>query len=559
MNPSRQPDVSLYELAISSDPQPQPLQISPTTFKSLVGIMVDLLIEQQIPATIWLKLPRGEVWRAEIERFCQFATAPYTIYVLQTHQDNFSIKSPLDTPDRPDADRPDANRPGSGVSAVGEPFLNWNEFDTPDESSPQAVMVDERETSSAPKPLGSKLHFLPLSGDSQLKREYFLMVSSPDFYGLVLAHRPRSMRSKPEANSKAEANSLESAFATKSSHLVEENLEQKHPLLGLFSFDVSTIKHVLDGINQAICFGQPATKSNTEIAELLMSWEDGVNQGLFSSLNPLLVGRLLTKQIQRQEEIWRSGAVYRRQADHLSPLRQENEELLAALRQKDEFMKTLGQELRTPLTNMKTALSLLNSPHIKPPQRQRYMDMISRECDRQSSLITSVLDLVQIESEVEQTPMEPLRLTDLVPGVVSTYQPLAQEKGLMLGYTIPEDLPPVSCVHQWLKQIVINLLHNSIKFTPSGGQVWVKAKQQGNVIQIEFRDTGIGIAQSELPRIFDRFYRIRGTSDDAGGAGLGLSIVQQLLLCCGGSISVKSKPSEGSIFSVVLPIYEHQK
>lgn len=557
MNPLRQPDVSLYELAISSDPQPQPLQISPTTFKSLVGIMVDLLIEQQIPATIWLKLPRGEVWQAEIERFCQSATAPHTIYVLQTHQDNFSIKHRSDELDRSELDRPG----NVGVSSAGDALLNWNEFDAPDDSVPRAVMVDDRETQSASEAPTSKIHFLPLSGDSQLKREYFLMIAAPEFYGLVLAHRPRSMRSKPETNSKAENSFLESAsaFAAKSGHVVEENLEQKHPLLGLFSFDVSTIKCVLNGINQAICFGQPATKSNIEIAELLMSWEDGIKQGLFQSLDPLLIGRLLTKQVQRQEEIWRSGAVYRRQADHLTPLRQENEELLAALHQKDEFMKTLGQELRTPLTTMKTALSLLNSPQIKPPQRQRYMDMISRECDRQSSLITSVLDLVQIESEVEHAPMEPLRLTDIVPGVVSTYQPLAQEKGLMLGYTIPEDLPPVSCVHQWLKQIVINLLHNSIKFTPSGGQVWVKARQQGNTIQIEFRDTGIGIAQSELPKIFDRFYRVRSTGEDAGGAGLGLSIVQQLLLGCGGSISVKSKPSEGSIFSVVLPIYNSQK
>jgi len=205
---------------------------------------------------------------------------------------------------------------------------------------------------------------------------------------------------------------------------------------------------------------------------------------------------------------------------------------------------------------MKTALTLLNAPALKPAQRQRYMEMLSQECDRQSALITSVLDLVQLEDVTDQTPMQPLRLTDAVPGVVSTYQPLAQEKGIMLAYTIPEDLPAVSCLGSWLRQIVINLLHNGIKFTPSGGKVWVKAKQQGDFVEIEFRDTGIGIAPAEIPKIFDRFYRVRqNPGEDSGGSGLGLSIVQQLLLRCGGSISVRSKLSEGAIFSVLLPIY----
>jgi signal transduction histidine kinase len=150
--------------------------------------------------------------------------------------------------------------------------------------------------------------------------------------------------------------------------------------------------------------------------------------------------------------------------------------------------------------------------------------------------------------------MESLRLSEIIPGIVSTYQPLAQEKGIMLAYTVPEDLPPISCFSPWLKQIAINLLQNSIKFTASGGRVWVRAKQQGDTIQLEFRDTGIGIAATEIPRVFDRFYRIRQAGDDGNGVGLGLAIVQQLLIRCGGSISVKSRLGEGSVFCVALPI-----
>lgn len=544
MNLSAPPDVSLYELATSSEPPPQPLQISPTTFKSLIGIVIDLLLEQQISATVWLKLPKGEIWQAELERFYQSATAPCTVYCLQTHQEHAFNQTNSNPSDRPD------QKNGSG-----EPTL-WNDIERAAScNSHETVVLDDlREITSQTADAQitrSHVYTLPLSADSQLKREYFLLVASSELCGLILAHRPRSIHPRAEAS----VQDGNASASPKQTPAVEESLEQKHPLLGLCSFDQALLRQVSAGINRAICFGQPATTSNVEIEPLLISWDELVPNQTTPALNPTLMGRLLTKQVQRQEEIWRSGSVYRRQAEQTGTLRQENEELLTASRLKDEFIKTMGQELRTPLTTMKTALSLLNSPHLKPPQRQRYMDMLSHECDRQSSLISSVLDLVQLESSVEQMPMESLRLTDIVPGVISTYQPLAQEKGLMLGYTIPEDLPPVSCVNHWLKQIVINLLHNSIKFTPSGGQVWVRARIQDSCIQMEFRDTGVGIAQSDLPKIFDRFYRSRGTGEDFSGAGLGLSIVQQLLLRAGGAISVKSKPGEGSIFNVLLPIY----
>ncbi|HEY9710782.1 MAG TPA: HAMP domain-containing sensor histidine kinase, partial [Oculatellaceae cyanobacterium] len=213
-----------------------------------------------------------------------------------------------------------------------------------------------------------------------------------------------------------------------------------------------------------------------------------------------------------------------------------------------------AQELRTPLTNMKTALKLLDSAQLKPAQRQRYMKLLNTQCDRQSSLIAGLLDLVQLESEPQPTVIPSVKLADIVPGVVSTYQPLAQEKGIQLGYTIPTEIPPVFCLETWLRQIIINLLHNSLKFTQSGGQVRVGVTLQGQYVQLAISDTGIGIAASEIPKIFDSFYRGRSTTNEETGAGLGLTIVQQLLLRCGGSISVTSRAGEGSNFKVLLPI-----
>jgi signal transduction histidine kinase len=260
------------------------------------------------------------------------------------------------------------------------------------------------------------------------------------------------------------------------------------------------------------------------------------------------MNQLLAKQLLRQDEINRQIVTVR-----TTKLQQQNQELHNKEQLKDEYLKNVCQELRIPLTHMKTALSLLNSPNLKPPQRQRYLQMLNTQCDQQNSLITGLLDLVQLEHDLDATTLESVRLSDIVPGVVSTYQPVAQEKGIMLAYTVPTELPAVWCVSGGLRQIVINLLHNSIKFTPNGGQVWVRARLQGDRVQLEFRDTGIGIPENEIPKIFDRFYRVRTTAaEDHGGAGLGLTIVQQLLLRCGGSIVVKSKVNEGSTFTVQL-------
>lgn len=270
-----------------------------------------------------------------------------------------------------------------------------------------------------------------------------------------------------------------------------------------------------------------------------------------------MTDQLMLKLLQHQEELWRRLSSYRKQTEQAEELQLKNEELLNAIQLKDEFLNMVVQELRTPLTSMKTALSLLGSPNLKLPQRQRYIQLLNTECDRQNSLISGLLNLAQIE-QAGETTMQALILADVIPGIVSTYQPLAQEKEIMLAYTIPNTLPPVATLAPWLRQMIVNLLHNSIKFTSPGGRVWVRAKQQGDYVQIDVQDTGIGISSSEIPKIFNRFYRVRpGMSEDEGGAGLGLAIVQQLLLRCGGSITVNSRLGQGSTFSVLLPVHSH--
>jgi signal transduction histidine kinase len=489
------PEISLYELAANSEQTPFVLQTSPVTFKSLVSSLIDLLVEQQIPAAIWAKMPRGEAWQAEIDRYSQATALPQAVYLFRNQKES---EEPVNSQTTEDA-----------TLAVSE--------EQHDDAIHKPPLVSLRSLS-----------------ESQLKRDYFLLIWSKQFCALLVAYRPKTQAVRSDG--------ADLSFDS----VQEEPTEKKQSLSVLLSMEPQTIYQFLDRLKQFV-----ATPDVTAWETLLAHQPSALSAGL--------VGQLFTKQIQRQEDIWQRATTYRKQAEMAHLLQLQNEELLNAIRLKDEFLNNVGQELRTPLTNMKTALTLLNSPSLKPPQKQRYMDLLVKECDRQSSLITSLLDLVSLDQMAEQTTIQALRLSDVVPGVVSTYQPLAEEKGVRLAYTVPEELPPVSCLNTWLKQIVINLLHNSIKFTPRGGQVWVRAKRQGDYVQLEFRDTGIGIPPSEIPKIFDRFYRVRqAVEEDSGGAGLGLTIVQQLLLHCGGSISVKSRLSEGSTFNVLLPIFRLQ-
>ena len=478
---------SLYELVANSEETPFTLQVSPATFKSTVANLVDLLIEQQIPAVVWSKMPRGEAWQTTLDRYYELENLPQAVYLLKNQREEISDDS---------------------------------------------VQLSEQGDRGATHSFVTSVSLVP---ESQLKREYFLLIWSEQFCCLLMARRSRVPQATIEPLKSGQ----------------EDSPDKKQSLSLLFSLDQSVIQQFLGQLNRELPLVDPSK------CEIQAPWSTLVDRVKPLPLDARLIEQIFTKQIYRQEELWQRSTNYRKQAELASLLQMQNEELLTAIQLKDEFLNNVGQELRTPLTNMKTALTLLNSPNLKAPQKQRYLDLLVKECDRQSALITSLLDLVSLDQRAEPTAIQSLRLSDVVPGVVSTYQPLAEEKGVRLAYTVPESLPPVACLSMWIKQIVINLLHNAVKFTPRGGQVSVRAKQQGDYVQLEFRDTGIGIAPSEIPKIFDRFYRVRQTIEaDTGGSGLGLTIVQQLLLHCGGSISVKSRIGEGSTFDVLLPIYQ---
>ncbi|NMG10052.1 DICT sensory domain-containing protein [Brasilonema sp. UFV-L1] len=506
-------DVSVYQqLTSGMQTLPQFLPHSPATLLSLLRSQVDLLIEQQIAATLWIKLPPGKIWHSEIQRYHQQLTVSDVIRTLRIEESKTEVEK--------EGEDAQIMRQSDAENC----FVSVSEFPRFHEQSPPSKLLQVEEPTqyvsfcappSSPISLSSQSLRVQILPNSLLQREYFVMVLSSQFCCLILAHRP---------------------FRKGNNSLAKASRKNNPPLLAVTTFEGQIIQQALDIIKQAI----------TPESSLLIP-ADFICP---PAPSPTLMSQLLAKQLQRQDEIHRQITMRR-----VARMQQKNQKLHEMLQLKDEYLSNVCQELRAPLTHMKTALSLLSSPHLKPTQRQRYFQMLKQECDRQNALITGVMDLVQLERDLAQMPLEIVRLSEVVPGVVSIYQPLAREKGIMIAYTVPTELPAVWCVSGGLRQIVINLLSNSLKFTSIGGQVWVQARVQGDYVQLEFRDTGIGITDSEIPKIFDRFYRLRSTTtQDPGGVGLGLSIVQLLLCRCSGSVSVKSKLCEGSTFTVRLAI-----
>jgi signal transduction histidine kinase len=500
MQSYQEQEVSLHRLLQLSAATPDYVQVKPKGFRAILQSTVEFLEAHSIQANLLVKLPVGDTWHEDVSRYGQGLVSPHQVFRF------VRLDSALSLP-----------------------------------SSQSAEVV------------------LPLSVGHTWRGDYFVVVQSETFAAMVVAHRlqPLSATALGDNQRLAEAqHSSEADDDDDGSPVIEEPQAARSSYLSvccsanpdLVATVVSAICHQ---INQSV-----AAEADTDLVTLTQQWSQMRATQTLTPAYLALVDRWLNWQIKRQEHLRQSASTYRRQALGMSSLSTQNEVLLNTLRLKDDFLNTVGQELRTPLTTIKTALTLLDSPHLKPLQRQRYMEMISHECDRQSALISGVLNLLQMETSMGQTQLAPLNLAETVPPVVSTYQPLAAEKGIMLAYTIPRQVPAVSCPDSWLRQIMIHLLNNSLKYTLSGGRVWVTARSTPKYAEIEVRDTGTGISASDLPRIFDHFYRGRNLPpDETEGAGLGLSIVKQLLLYCGGSVVARSQPEEGTTIAVRLPLH----
>ena len=219
-----------------------------------------------------------------------------------------------------------------------------------------------------------------------------------------------------------------------------------------------------------------------------------------------------------------------------------------------DFVSNLSHELRTPLASLKALAETLQDGALDdPPAARRFIDQIQVETDALTQMVTELLELSKIESGRFALGLTPASACDLLNSASSRMQLQAERAGISLRVECPEELPPIKIDSQRLEQVLVNLIHNAVKFTRSGGEVVLEAESSDGLVRFAVRDTGIGIPEEAVTRIFERFYRV-DKSRTGGGTGLGLSIAKHIVDAHGGKIWAESVEGRGSTFYFSIPV-----
>ena len=223
---------------------------------------------------------------------------------------------------------------------------------------------------------------------------------------------------------------------------------------------------------------------------------------------------------------------------------------------RSEFVANVTHELKTPLTSIRGFIELLKSGDRDEETRQYFYDVLDIEAERLHHLIDDMLVLSQIENAKDDVQTVPCNLNQEIETVLRRAKPIAEKNGIVLRLEAEEAFLVASSPTR-LQQLFGNLVENAIKYNKPQGRVTVTLQRQRNMVLVKVKDTGIGIPQEHLPRLFERFYRVDSSrSREIGGTGLGLSIVKHLVYLYHGDVSVESVVGEGSVFTVRLPLLE---
>jgi PAS domain S-box-containing protein len=235
--------------------------------------------------------------------------------------------------------------------------------------------------------------------------------------------------------------------------------------------------------------------------------------------------------------------------------KEAEEKLKEAMEIKSQFISTVSHELRTPLASMKEAISIVSDEvagKINKDQRN-FLNIAERNINRLVRLINDVLDFQKLEAGKMKAHIQENNINEVVEEVQKTMLPSAKKKGIDILLELDDSLPKARFDRDKIIQVLTNLVSNAIKFTEQG-RVSVGVQPRDEELVIRVKDTGIGIPKDELPKIFERFYRVHRPGTQIQGTGLGLTIVSKIVMMHGGRIEVESEVGKGSTFTVFLPL-----
>jgi two-component system phosphate regulon sensor histidine kinase PhoR len=234
-------------------------------------------------------------------------------------------------------------------------------------------------------------------------------------------------------------------------------------------------------------------------------------------------------------------------------LLQDLTELRTLQTMRRELVGNISHELRTPIAGIKAMAETLQNGAIDDKEAARdFLTRIEGEADRLTQIVTELTQLSRIQTGQAELKKESVNLNALIDGILAEISPLAERQKVTLLKEVSPDLPSIQADKDRIRQTIINLVHNAIKFNKPGGKVTIAIRYNANSVMVSVSDTGIGISKEDLPHVFERFYKA-DKARTGGGSGLGLAIAKHTVQAHGGDIHVQSEEGKGSIFSFSLP------
>jgi signal transduction histidine kinase len=238
-------------------------------------------------------------------------------------------------------------------------------------------------------------------------------------------------------------------------------------------------------------------------------------------------------------------------------IEQQNIQLKKADRIKTDFLNVTSHELRTPMSSIKGYTQMISKQILGQinDEQKKALDVILRNTNRLDTLIQDILDVSRLESGTMKFVVVQTDVKNMILETIEIMRPYAIRKEMNITTEFEENLPELNVDKERIKQVLINIINNAIKFSANGSAIHILTKRKDEDIVFEIQDFGRGIPRNELKKVFDIFYQVDSGEDRKyGGVGLGLAISRGIILAHGGKIWVKSKMNEGSTFSFTLPI-----
>ncbi|NES20895.1 MAG: GAF domain-containing protein [Symploca sp. SIO3E6] len=307
------------------------------------------------------------------------------------------------------------------------------------------------------------------------------------------------------------------------------------------------------------------TSAQVQAKEVILAYPIVDEQGVLGELRLVLpLSRSFNDvEIRLVRQVANQCAIALRQARLYQAAQQQAEALEKLNHLKDDFLSTVSHELRSPMTNIKMALKMLEM-NLEPldlgnakEKIQRYLQILQDESVRELILINNLLDLSRLEAESEPLELSTIKLQDWLPEIIEPFVTRVHNQQQLLELELPTQLPPLNSDQHALERILGELLNNAFKYTPAGEQITVSAQATEKMMQLQVSNSGVEIATEELSQIFEKFYRIPNHDPwKHGGTGLGLALVKKLVEHLGGSIQAESSAAQ-TIFTVQLPLTQN--